>query len=169
MPYAYYANRFALMLSCGFSLLAPITSEAGWFFEPSTFHECMKEEIKSVDDGKAEKYGRNYCFDKFCRNKRRVVQIDNEKVRFQCEQLERLYDEAKSKWKQKNCSQWSRTTRCSYDCNSQYLSETGSSCCYCVQQTKELRRTESDRDNLRCSYLADEVFIYDDKTCPGAQ
>ena len=169
MPYAYSTNRFALILFCGFSLWVPVTGETGWFFKPSTFNEWMRDEIKSVEDDKAEKYGRNYCFDKFCQNKGRVIQIDNKKVRFQCEQLDTSYGEAKSKWKQKNCSEWSRTTRCSYDCNSQYLSESGLRCCYCVQQTEELRRIESDRDNLRCSYLADEVFVYDDKTCPGAQ
>ena len=168
MPYAYYANRFALMLFCGFSLLAPITSEAGWFFKPGTFYECLKE-IRNVESNKAGKNARDYCFDEFCRNKGRVVEIDNEKVRFECEQLDRQYGEAKSKWEQKNCSEWSRTTRCSYDCNSHYLSESGLRCCYCVQHSKELRGIESGRENLRCSYLADEVFVYDDKTCPGAQ
>jgi len=162
------ANRFVLVLFCGFSLLVPVTGETSWFSKPSTFYECLKE-IRSVESIKAARNARGYCFEQFCGNKGRVVEIDNEKVRFECEQLDWLYDEAKSKWKQKNCSEWSRATRCSYDCNSQYLSESGSRCCYCVQHTKELIRIESDRDNLRCSYLADEVFVYDDKTCPGAQ
>ena len=169
MSYAYSANRFALMLFCSSSLLVPVTGETGWFFKPDTYYDCMKEEIKDVRNDKADKHRRNYCFDKFCRDKGRVIQIDNKKVRFQCEQLDRLYGEAESKWKQKNCSEWSRATRCSYDCNSQYLPESGLRCCYCIQHTKELRRIEADRDNSRCSSFEDEVFVYDDKTCPRAQ
>jgi hypothetical protein len=168
MPYASSANRFSLTLFCGFSLLVPATGETGWFFKPGTFYECQKE-IRNVESNKAAKYAHDNCFEELCRNKGRVIQIDNKKVIFQCEQLDSLYGEAKSKWERKNCSEWSRATRCSYDCNSQYLPESGSRCCYCVQHTKELQRIESDRDNLRCSSLADEVFVYDDKTCPGAQ
>jgi len=85
-------------------------------FRETLYHECM-EEIKDGENDKTDEYGSNYCFDKFCRNKGRVIQIDNKKVRFECEQLDRLYGEAKSKY----------------------------------------------------PYLADEVFAFDDKTCPGAQ
>jgi hypothetical protein len=162
------ANRFALVLFCGFLLLVPGTGETGWFSNPGTYYECLKE-IRNVESNTAVKYARDYCFDNFCRNKGQVIQIDNKKVRFQCEQLDRLYDEANSKWKQKNCGEWSRTTQCSYDCNSEYLSESGLRCCYCVHHTEELRRIESGRDKLRCSNLADEVLVYDDKTCPSAQ
>jgi len=168
MPYAFSANRCALVLFCGFSLLVPVTGETGWFFKLRTFYECLKE-IRNVESNKAGKNARDYCFDEFCRNKGQVIQIDNKKVRFQCEQLDALYGEAKSKWEQKNCGEWSRATRCSYDCNSQYLPESGLRCCYCIQHTKELRRIELDRDNWGCSHLLDRVFVYDDKTCPSAQ
>ena len=103
MPYASSANRFAFMLFCGFSLLVPGTAETGWFFKPSTFYECLKE-IGNVESNKAVKNARDYCFDEFCRNKGRVIEIDNKKVRFRCQQRDALYGEAKSKWEQKRLS-----------------------------------------------------------------
>ena len=67
------------MLFCGFSLLVPGTAETGWFFKPSTFYECLKE-IGNVESNKAVKNARDYCFDEFCRNKGRVIEIDNKKA-----------------------------------------------------------------------------------------